>query len=85
VLLYARIFRKPGIQLRAREILATLPPSPPNSITLLVTREVLHDRLPLRSAFLQQGALQLYNFYCSQGRCEECLMGREVGKRNWEL
>jgi hypothetical protein len=74
VLLYARIFRNGTVQTSAKQLLAAIPPSPMNSITLLLKRDLLRERLPLRSAFLQQGALQLYNFYCRERRCSECAL-----------
>ncbi len=75
VLLYARIFRSSAILASAKELLMALPASPPNAITILLEREVLHGRVPLRTAFMQQGALQLYNFYCRGKRCNECIIG----------
>ncbi|MBP1649074.1 MAG: hypothetical protein H6Q30_2519 [Bacteroidetes bacterium] len=74
-LLYARIFRNGTVQDSAKKLLSEIPPSPPNSLTLLLTRDLLHDRLPLRSAFLQQGAVQLYTLYCRKHRCNECEVG----------
>ncbi len=78
VLLYARVFRNRSIQNSARELFESMPPSPPNSVTFLLVQDMLRDRVPLRSAFLQQGTLQLYNFYCRKGRCAECPVGQGI-------
>ena len=76
VLLYARIFRKSDVQTHAKQLLEAMPASPPNSITILLERDLLRKRVALNSAVLQQGALQLHNFYCKEGRCGECEIGR---------
>lgn len=78
VLLYARIFRNSTVQTNAKQLLAALPPSPENSVTILLKRQLLRGRMALTSAFLQQGALQLYNFYCRQKRCGECELRRPL-------
>jgi hypothetical protein len=72
VLLYARIFRNAAIQTNAQQLLGSMPPSRPNSITRLIERDLLREQLALTSVPLQQGAIQLYNFYCRQGRCNDC-------------
>lgn len=74
-LLYARVFKNAVIQSHAKQTLETMPSSPPNSITVRVSHALLEGRVVLRSALLQQGALQLYHVYCRQRRCKECVAG----------
>jgi hypothetical protein len=78
MLLYARVFRDGTVRRTARAMLAELPAPQQNSIVRLVDRQMIKGRIPLRSAFLQQGALQLYRMYCQPERCRECDIGVHV-------
>jgi hypothetical protein len=78
VLLYARIFNDHTARGNARKALASLPSSQENNLTGKIQRELLKEKAVLDSALMQQGAIQLYKFYCSPIRCSECEVGRRV-------
>ncbi len=78
VLLYARIFREQGIRLHARALYEELPRLQENGITRAIQRHAVKERFALTSALLQQGALQLYRFYCLQHRCADCMIGTRI-------
>jgi hypothetical protein len=77
-LLYARVFRDSAVRSSALALYRSLKPSQENSVTRLMGNQLLADRLKLHSAALQQGAIQLYKFYCAENRCSECEVGRVV-------
>ena len=78
VLLYARIFKDHLVRTNARAVLAALVPSQQNSITRMMTDQLFKEKIHITSAFQQQGAIQLYKFYCSQDRCLECRIGQRA-------
>jgi hypothetical protein len=78
VLLYARIFNDQTARNSARKVLASLPSSQENNLTVKIQRELMKEKASLSSALMQQGAIQLYKFYCSPIRCSECDIGRRL-------
>lgn len=77
-LLYARIFGDTVLREGALVLFEECPPAIDNSATSLITDQLIKGRLSLDSALLQQGALQLHNFYCMEERCSECAVGKLV-------
>jgi hypothetical protein len=77
-LLYARTFKDKAVREQALKLYEILPPSMENSVTRLMVRQLLKDRVQLNSVAAQQGAIQLYKFYCREERCMECEVGRLV-------
>jgi hypothetical protein len=77
-LLYARTFKDMGVREQALALYDVLPPSMENSLTRLMARQLLRDKLRLDSVGAQQGVIQLYKFYCREERCAECEVGRVV-------
>jgi hypothetical protein len=75
-LLYARIFKDKIVRDGALEIYNSLPASENNSITRLMEKQLLKGRLPLKNVSRQQAMIQLYKYYCTEGRCLECEVGR---------
>ena len=71
-LLYARIFKDKAVREGALAVYQSLPASEDNSITRLMEKQLLKGRLSLRNVCRQQAVIQLYKFYCSEGRCSEC-------------
>jgi hypothetical protein len=43
-----------------------------------MSSQFLKASLPVTSAYLQQGTIQLYKFYCVDERCGECEIGKIV-------
>jgi hypothetical protein len=74
-LLYARIFKDRLVRERALQLFASAPPGAENSITKLMDKHLLRGTLKLRSVMNQQGVIQLYKYYCLEGRCTECAVG----------
>ncbi|MCI0706441.1 MAG: DUF2851 family protein [Ignavibacteriae bacterium] len=76
-LLYARIFIDKDVREGAVSFLNAMAPLSENSVTRLMSKQLLKGKVKLDSAGAQQGVIQLYKFYCTEERCAEC----EVGKR----
>ena len=72
LLLYARTFKDQTVRASVIDLFERLPRLQENAITRLIERQLLKDRIRLHTALLQQGAIQLYKYSCSQGRCGEC-------------
>jgi hypothetical protein len=77
-LLYARIFKDRIVREGALRLFESMPPAAENSITLMMQRQLLHEKFRLSSVSAQQGMIQLYKFYCRQELCAECDVGAAV-------
>lgn len=82
VLLYARIFKDSSIGKNVRTMLNSLPASQENPLTQIIQVQLMGKKGPLNSALLQQGAIQLFRFYCMPARCLECAVGRKTTLAN---
>jgi len=74
-LLYGRIFSRPALLNHAREVYHALPASQDNIITRTVRKQLLRVTIPPSSAWMQQGMIQLYKFFCTRSRCRDCDIG----------
>ena len=77
-LLYARTFKDSQVRERTLRVFENFPASEDNTLTRLMKRQLLRNKLPLDRASEQQGLIQLYKFYCSENRCGECEIGVAV-------
>ena len=77
-LLYARVFKDKAVRKRTLKLYEQCAPLGKNSITTIMEDQLVREKFPLDSALLQQGALQLYKYYCVEERCAECAVGRVV-------
>jgi hypothetical protein len=71
-LLYARIFKDKAVREGALDVYQSLPASENNSITRLMEKQLLKGKLSLKNVSHQQAVIQLYKFYCTEGRCSDC-------------
>ncbi|MFN0157422.1 MAG: DUF2851 family protein [Bacteroidota bacterium] len=78
LLLYARLFKDPLVRTQVRAVLSSLGSSQENSVTRLLEQQLFKEKVHITSVFRQQGGIQLYKMYCTQGRCDECEVGRRV-------
>ena len=84
-LLYARIFKDRLVRERTLQLFYAAPPTVGNSITRLMDKHLLRGAVRLTTVSSQQGVIQLYKYYCLEGRCVECAVGgvvRTEGARN---
>ena len=52
---------------------------PDNSVLRVIERQVLNNRsIKINSPAMEQASLQLYNFFCTRERCNECAIGKQV-------
>jgi hypothetical protein len=78
ILLYARIFKDITIREGALRVYLNLPASEDNSITRLMEKQLLKGRYPQEHVGHQQAVIQLYKYYCLEGRCLECELGQKL-------
>jgi hypothetical protein len=78
VALYARVFSKGTIGVNCRILAGAHPPLSHNWITRRICTDVFRGENVLKTALLQQGALELYGQYCAPGRCGDCVIGRMI-------
>jgi hypothetical protein len=71
-LLYARIFKDKSVREGALGVYQSLPMAENNSITRLMEKQLLKGKLSLKNVSSQQAVIQLYKFYCAEGRCSDC-------------
>lgn len=76
--LYARTFKDKNVREGTLRLYESFPPLTENSVTRLMEKQLLKGKLKLNSVSAQQGAIQLYKFYCREEHCEECEVGRVV-------
>ncbi|MBI3578127.1 MAG: DUF2851 family protein [Ignavibacteriales bacterium] len=76
--LYARTFKDKNVREGTLRLYESFPPLTENSLTRLMEKQLLKGKVKLNSVSAQQGAIQLYKFYCREERCEECEVGRAV-------
>lgn len=77
-LLYARVFRDSSVRKGVHALRADFPTLSDNSSTRVMSRELFNGKKALTSLPLQQGAIQLYRYYCTKNRCNECEIGKQV-------
>ncbi len=77
-LLYARIFRDFVVRHETIKLYHAMAPSAENEVTRIIEEQLLKGRMPLDSPGRQQAAIQLYKFYCTEGRCHDCDIGKLV-------
>lgn len=82
LMLYARIFKDKEVRQSVIKLFEISPVSAENSITKTIAQQIVRERFKLESTMLQQGAIQLYKFYCVEGKCSECQIGRSIPNLN---
>jgi len=79
--LYARLFKDREVRERVHRLFETYPPTDGNTITRMMEEQLGGPGYSLDSAALQQGAIQLYKYYCLEERCGECALGTGENER----
>lgn len=74
-LLYARIFKDTPVRERTHALFVSSPAREQNGILRMIESQVVRGRFLLNTASMQQGAIQLYNYFCSEKQCSECMIG----------
>jgi hypothetical protein len=77
-LLYARIFKDITVRECALRLYLSLPATEDNSITRLMEKQLLKGRCPQEHVSHQQALIQLYKYYCLEGRCTDCELGQKL-------
>jgi hypothetical protein len=71
-LLYARVFKDKAVREGVLDVYRHLPAFENNSVIRLMEKQLLRGKLDLKNISHQQALIQLYSYYCIEGRCAEC-------------
>lgn len=78
-LVYAEVFKFPLIGENAVEFYSEHKIKTDNNITRVIAGQLLKGKdIKLNTPALEQGAIQLYNFYCTREKCDKCEIGKFV-------
>jgi hypothetical protein len=78
---YSIIFRNDILTHNVLYFYKNLRIHPVNSVLGVISDQVLQGRgIKINSPAMEQGAVQLYNFYCTRERCGECVIGANFVK-----
>ena len=82
VILFARYFKEIRTEKLTMSLYHFFPKLSDNEHSRIIVSELLEDN-PIITAKQQQGAIQLYKFYCLENRCAKCDVGKalKIGKK----
>ena len=81
VYLYAQIFKNDTIRSNILDFFKRQKIYNKNSILWIVWKQLLKPKgILLNTSAIEQAVIQLYNFYCSRGRCDQCKIGMSFVK-----
>ncbi len=76
VYLYSIFFEKKTVKANVLDFYRNFKNKPDNSIVKVIERQILNkNKININTPAIEQAAIQLYNFYCVRGRCNECKIG----------
>lgn len=79
---YSIAFENNNIKKNVLEFYRLLKISSENSVISVIQNQLIRDReININTPAAEQGAIQLYNFYCTREKCGECMLGRELVKK----
>jgi hypothetical protein len=79
VYLYSKTFKDSRIKENVLDVYCNLKINPENSVLKVIETQVLKNRsIKVSSPAMEQAAIQLYNFYCVRGKCDDCEIGKRV-------
>ena len=77
--LYSVEFKIPDIKENALRLYSGYRIKADNNITKVIAAQLLKNKdIKLNTPALEQGAIQLYNFYCTRENCGKCEIGKQV-------
>lgn len=78
-MVYAEVFKASLIGDNAIELYSEHKIRTDNNITRVIAAQLLKGRnIKLNTPAMEQGAIQLYNFYCTREKCDKCEIGKQV-------
>jgi hypothetical protein len=81
VYLYAVIFSDKEIKANVLKLYNELQVHAGNSVLNIMSEQVLAEKgIEIKSPAAEQAVMQLYNFYCTRERCNECKIGQSITK-----
>jgi len=81
IYLYSDIFAKRNLKNRVIDFYTGLNTKPDNSVVKLINTQITQKRkIAINTPAMEQAAIQLFNFYCTRERCNDCAIGKKVFK-----
>ncbi len=81
VYLYSVIFSDKEIKANILKLYYELQIHTDNSVLSIMSEQILEEKgIEIKSPAAEQAVMQLYNFYCTRQRCNECKIGQSVTK-----
>jgi hypothetical protein len=79
VYLYSRVFELPDIKNNLFNVYRFLKIKPGNSVLNVMESQLLNRfDIEINTPSVEQGVIQLYNFFCTRQKCRECEIGRNI-------
>ncbi|HAX47626.1 MAG TPA: hypothetical protein DCX92_01440, partial [Bacteroidetes bacterium] len=79
VSVYSQTFDRQAIKENAVEFYNEFRIRPDNNITRVIAAQLLKTKkIKLNTPAMEQGVIQLYNFYCTRENCGKCDIGKQV-------
>jgi hypothetical protein len=78
---YSLVFANNVIKKNVLEFYRSLKIISENSVISVIQNQLIKGRkISINTPAKEQGAIQLYNFYCAREKCRECMLGRDLVK-----
>ena len=77
--LYSAEFDKKQLRMNVLKLYNEFPSNADNSVLRVMQSQLLGSRgVKSNSVAMEQGLIQLHNFYCTREKCDKCIVGRKV-------
>lgn len=76
IFLYSQVFKADSVKLNVLKFYSSHNIKTSNSIVKMMAQQLLQNKgIKVNTPAIEQAVIQLYNFYCSRERCDECKIG----------
>lgn len=83
VYLYSDVFSDGEMKSNVLKLYNGLKINPDNSVLNLMSEQLLRGKgIEIKYPAMEQGAMQLYNFYCMREKCNECKCGKSIRRED---
>ena len=83
--LYSSEFSNSALQKNLLRLYNAYPSKADNSVLRVMLSQLLGGRdIPVNTVAVEQGLIQLHNFYCTREKCDKCVIGKSFVKRSAE-
>ncbi len=81
--LYSMVFNNKVLQQNLLKLYSSYPAKADNSVLRVMQSQLIGGReVPVSTVAIEQGLIQLHNFYCTREKCDKCVVGKDALKRS---